>query len=96
MAQKSLVLEPLKPFIGPVVAVLIAATGAWGLTQTRIITLDTRVKTIEEQGSPAFQREKDKYYEQFLQIQKQLSSMDQRQQDMKEDLTEIKKHLNNR
>lgn len=95
MPQKSKVLDLLK-LLGPAVAIFLAASGAWGLTQKRLTTVETKVETINSQGSAAFQHEKDKYYQQFLEIQKQLSSMNQSQLDMKEDLKEIKQHLNHR
>lgn len=96
MSQKYQIPDFLKLLVGPTITVILAAATAWSTSQARVSVVETKVQTINDQGSAAFQKEKDKYYNQFLEIQKQLSGMGQAQLDMKEDLKEIKQHLNRR
>ena len=90
--KKSALGDILRSLASPFIAVALAVLTSWAASQAKISSLETRAN-LYEKSSYDLVREKDKYYEQFLSIQKQLAKMEQQQLDMKEDLTEIKKHL---
>lgn len=88
--------ENMKPILPTVIAVITALATALASTSAKTATMETQIKTIQEQGSKAFILEKEKYYQQFLQIQKDQSAMSQSISDMREDLREIKRELKDR
>jgi len=75
---------------------VVAVAGSYAATQTRVASLESRLQTIDNQGSVAFQKQKDQNAAQFAAIQAQLAAIDEKLTSLKDNVSDIKSDLRTR